>query len=496
MPDPGYQSEFITELMRRRGAAASADLSSSPSSPPSSPSSPSPSPSPSPDASDAAPPLRKLVRRQVRAEAAKIGCTQCAAPIDVRNLAMAEQVSCSYCGAVLDLTTPDRAVLRQLVTKERPRSALPLGAKGTLRGTAWEVIGRVRMVQRDEGVCHWDEYLLFSPEKGYAWLLEDQGHWTFMHKMKTKPTLDPRHVSYGLTFSAGGESFKVMERSVAGIEYIEGEFPYQAQRGDQSNFMDAVKPPLVCCAEWTATELEWLLGEYVLPEDVKAAFSVETLPEPVGVYICQPRPRSMTREECSWASGMFAAFFFVMLFVSWSLFGGSRLTSFTVNAADYLPRTGSPEAEPWTSDPIRVATPTVLQVSYRAPLDNSWIFLETELLDENKEPIHVFTNELSYYHGYEGGESWSEGSGSDYSMLRLDEAGTYYLSISGEGGQGEGTGNPRREPVDVTVYEEVCLQRWFFLAFLLCMILPLLEMTSAGRFEAARNADYAPDDDD
>ena len=57
-----------------------------------------------------------------------------------------------------------------------------------------------------------------------------------------------------------------------------------AQVGDVISFMDAVSPPYLLSAEWTAHEMEWYQGEYVSREEIAQAFQMplDKVPYPRG----------------------------------------------------------------------------------------------------------------------------------------------------------------------------------------------------------------------
>ena len=64
--------------------------------------------------------------------------------------------------------------------------------------------------------------------------------------------------------------------------------------------------------------------------------------------------------------------------------------------------------------------------------EQSWSFIEAELLDKDKNYLFSFTNELSYYSGYEGGESWTERDSHFDMNITFPKAGTYYLRFASE----------------------------------------------------------------
>jgi len=424
---------------------------------------------------------RRLVKRQARVKAERIGCSSCGAPIEVRNMNAAEMISCSYCGSVLNLESDKHEVLNKILTDQRPHAPLKLGDKGKLKGVDWEVIGRLQL---KDGVDKWEEFLLFNPQAGYAWLQLDEGHWVFFRKSKNKPGVGAENAFVGQRFRMLGKQFKVVEKSAARISYIEGEFSYQAQAGDTMNYLDAVAPPLMVSAEWSAKELEWLVGEYVVPQTVKEAFGLQSVPRPIGVGKCQPLSTPRWRSHLAWAFGLCAALFLVMLVGS--MLPGRETNVIAAGPGMYL-KTDSPQG--FLSAPIKVEKANIMQVEFSAPVDNSWVYLDALLLDEQKEPVVTFSGEMSYYHGYSGGESWSEGSRSDSEVFLVDKPGTYYLALQGQGGQGNYGTTPRRETVTIRVTQGVWLQRYFVIGLIFCLIFPVLEFVRRRKFEAARVED-------
>ena len=68
--------------------------------------------------------------------------------------------------------------------------------------------------------------------------------------------------------------------------------------------------------------------------------------------------------------------------------------------------------------------------------DNSWAYYDV-VVYRGEDPHASLGKQISYYHGYEGGESWSEGSTSTRAYFKLEEPGTYRIGIEADGGTGE-----------------------------------------------------------
>jgi len=107
-----------------------------------------------------------------------------------------------------------------------------------------------------------------------------------------------------------------------------------------------------------------------------------------------------------------------------TLGAGDQLTAFNLRSTD-----GSA-----TSDPFVVPEDaSVMGVHIHTDADNSWVYVSTELIDVAlDETAGVLGDEVGYYHGSEGGESWSEGSKSRSRYLQAPPPGTYQISVETE----------------------------------------------------------------
>ncbi len=147
--------------------------------PPFPPQPPRPPQPPGPPAAPAKPQVKAL------------NCPQCGAAITLRSFQQAVTVVCESCHSILDAKDPNLTVLQQFkAATNELRPMIPLGTRGKLRGTDYEVIGFQRRSIFSEGERYdWHEYLLFNPYKGFRYLSEYQGHWNDISVCKVEPTL-------------------------------------------------------------------------------------------------------------------------------------------------------------------------------------------------------------------------------------------------------------------------------------------------------------------
>lgn len=357
------------------------------------------------------------------AEARSFACPSCGASIAVRAMEHTVAVACGHCGSVLDAKDPNLAVLSQYRQKlVEPR--IPLGTRGTFLSTAYEAVGFLRRKVMVEGIEYsWSEYLLFNPFKGFRWLTEYQGHWALLRPADPAP-----RAAWGdESVRHAGRTYKHFQSAQAEVSYVAGEFTWAVRVGERAMARDFVCPPYVLSGEESDKEITWSEGEYLSPEEVWKAFKIPGLPpRREGVGACQPNPAA------GW-SGWWKAFGMLAL--------GALLVQVCAEGlcADRMVKTtfqhvDAQDAEKaWVSDPFPVDGRTSnLQVRSRADLNNAWAYLNYALIDPQTGTAREFGREVSYYHGVDDGESWSEGKPSDAVCLGSVPSGTYVLRVEPE----------------------------------------------------------------
>jgi Domain of unknown function (DUF4178) len=425
------------------------------------------------------PPLSNPPKPQARA----LNCPQCGAAIVLRSLGHAETVVCASCHSILDAKDPNLRILQQfqVITGEDP-PLIPLGTRGKLRGTDYEVIGFQRRSIKVEGIRYdWHEYVLFNPYKGTRYLTEYCGHWNDITVCKELPTVQFAAATYL------GETFKHFQTAEATTNYVLGEFPWQVRVDEHATATDYVKPPRMLSSEKTANEVTWSLGEYTYGANIWKAFNLPgTAPQPVGVYENQPSPVS-DNVKTIWAA--FLGFAVLLLFVM----AAFDLTSNkgTVFDHSYIFQSGEPKGEAsFVTDIFDLEGRTSnVELTTSANVDNAWIYLNYALINQDTGQAWDFGREVSYYHGYDSDGSWSEGSTKDSVVVPSVPAGHYYLRIEPEG-------DPKHPPIGYTVEVKraVPVLGFFGIAFLALLIPAIVITWRSISFERARwsESDHPP----
>ena len=420
--------------------------------------------------------IREIVpeeERLARVQAKNLSCPQCGGPIEIRQPDKAQRIACSYCGSLLDAT-------RELAVLEATQAPgfkpdIPLGATGRLDDVTWTVIGAMERSVTVEGTRYpWREYLLYEATHGFRWLVEAKGHWSFVRP------LNAGDVRGRATPFHAGTTYQHFQSGRATVDHVLGEFYWAVARGDQTKTDDYIAPPhMLSREEDEGREITWSHGTYKEPKEIEEAFGLAgRLPRRQGVGPHQPSPWT-GRVGKLWAQAILAsaAMFAVYLVLWFASFG----RVFEQNVA--VPQeavSGSPEAAHFT-EPFELKGSGNVQVRVRAPVNNSWLYVDGALINEDTGALDEFDVEVSYYYGSDSDGSWSEGGQSSTTYIGSVPPGRYILRLAPQ--WPPGTGAPAYE---VSVRRRVPRFLYLLAAILVLYIWPGMAAWQASRFHIER----------
>ena len=414
-------------------------------------------------------------------QARSISCPNCGGPVQLRGFAHTLSVVCPQCHSILDASTPEVEILQKFQGKTQVNPTIPLGTRGKISDTQYEVIGfQVRQVASGEDTYSWDEYLLFNPFKGFRYLTEYNGHWNFVH---VETALPEQSRSAGkLAMRYGGKTYLAFDSMTASTVYVLGEFPWRVQTGDSIACQDFVAPPLMLSSEATAGEITWSRADYMTGAQVWQAFKLPGSPPPVyGIFANQPSPYSgsigSSWRTWLWLNIVLAALMFLFMIIS-----PGRVAFSDHYAYSQGVKSDSAFVTPTFQLDGRDSN---VKLSIHTDLDNNWAYFNFALINEQTGQAFDFAREVSYYRDSDG----SEGSRNNSVIVPEVPSGQYYLRVE-----------PEMETNSPFMRYELELRRnvpnygFFGLAALLLLIPPVLTTFRRGSFEAARwrESDYAP----
>lgn len=428
-----------------------------------------------------------------------VRCDNCGGSLELRAPDLTERVGCPYCGALHDC---NHGVLRLLSVVDKPAVApiLPLGSKGRFEDEELTVIGFMRRSTRSGWeLFDWDEYLLYHPRLGFRWITYSDGHFTYLRPVAVADVMTSER---GDIYSAGDSAvyndkrYPIFQAGEAKVVYVAGELYWKVEAGQTALTADYVLPPEVLSSERSRgqgqNEMSWSLGTYMTHGEIAARFPGQELSpaRPSAPAPNQPYPYKII--HLAWAGLLVAALGMLM----WAQGTSTNNPVFSQGFALEPQTAGNPAAEGGQvifTEPFRLIDGKNIAVrAYSSAVDNGWMYIQADLFNHDTGMVVPFDLAIEYYHGYDGGESWVEGSRTATRYLSAVPAGTYSLRLAVE--------RSSRSPVtdatlDLSLRQGVFrLQYWLFMLF--CMsIIPIGVVIHHIVFEHRRRSqsDFAGD---
>lgn len=428
----------------------------------------------------------KVTKKDIAADAvhvssAQLNCPNCAGPLELRAPDQTERVTCPQCSSLLDVNQGKLKYLKTL-GEQNFVPYLPLGSKGTLAEGPMTVIGAMtRSVMIEGETYYWGEYLAYEPSIGFRWLVHSDNHWSYV-----KPVAAADVLSQDLKAAYGGEEYKVFQDAEARVESVLGEFYWKVETGETVRATDFIAPPRFLSREVTeytdkkgkkkGSEVNWSVGDYTPVEEIEKAFGINGLPRPSGVAPNQPNKAGGLTKY--WLIFSFAV---LVLAVLVTVLGGS--TSKALDQTVTLQPLANPDATQvyFSDQEFYLKGRRNLYITAYSPVENGWVTMEGDLINNETGLVQSFPVEISYYKGVDGGESWSEGDRSASVYTSAVPAGNYTLRL-------EAVWDKWQQPITVQINVEQNRSRGRNLiwALILLAIGPLIGFVRYIMFEGRR----------
>ena len=380
---------------------------------------------------------RKPEREERRVAAGHLSCPNCAGPLELRAPDKTERVTCPNCNSLLDVNQGQLSYLKSL-GEPTFQPSIPLGTVGEVPEGKMTVIGAMsRSVTIDGSQYYWSEYLLYNPQVGFRWLVHSDAHWNYVQAVPPGEVAETgRYASYR------GKNYKIFQDAPAQVEYVVGEFYWKVESGEKVRGVDYVAAPYMLSKEVSTVyitdpndanktrratgEINWSLGTYIPVPEVEKAFSVSGLPRPGNIAPNQPYKHW-------WVYKYWLLFIGVVLlagFLTFVLSGSTKEVFSQTVTLQPLPNADGTQV--FFSEPFELAGRRNIKIIGESPVENSWVYLEGDLINDETGLVQSFPIDISYYSGVEGGESWSEGGRADSAYTSSMPGGKYVLRLEGQ----------------------------------------------------------------
>nr|MDQ2938059.1 DUF4178 domain-containing protein [Acidobacteriota bacterium] len=389
---------------------------------------------------------RVPAREPKRTTAAQLSCPKCGGRLELRAPDKSERVTCPNCSSLLDIHQGQLKFF-QALKPGAVQPSIPLGATGEFKEGKFTVIGFVTRSVTFDQTYYWFEYLLYNPQIGFRWLVQSDDQWSFV---KSVPLGEVSEALDSVRFQ--GKQFKIFQDATATVEYVTGEFYWKVAKGEQARAIDYICPPEMISIELTtiipqetydssgSTPIGWAhttkktsgsgeincsLGTYLTPAEVEKAFGISDLPRPSVVAPNQPNLHK--------GVGKYWLAFAAVIVVLGAVFAATANRSQVFQQAyQFQPLANSDGTQTVFSDPFTLEGRKNIKITAISPVDNSWVYFEGDLINQDTGVVQPFAMPVEYYHGVEDGESWSEGDQATNVFLSALPAGTYTLRLEGQ----------------------------------------------------------------
>ncbi|CAM3673813.1 DUF4178 domain-containing protein [Bordetella tumulicola] len=240
-----------------------------------------------------------------RGQITALDCPNCGAPISF-VAAMATQVVCPTCQAMVDCTEDTARVIERQRKVKATQTTLALGAEATIDGTPYTLIGLLKCADPDpDEPSDWVEYLLFSPKKGFLWLVESDEGWERVHVCDTWPSRNNSN-----SFNWRSKTYRKLYDYTSKVTLALGAFNWRVKVGDTTQISDYQSGNRKLTREEGLNDLGWSASVPVQPSSLAQWFGQ---PELASVTASATRSSGDKDTYRSWAMRASIAMLFLNL---------------------------------------------------------------------------------------------------------------------------------------------------------------------------------------
>lgn len=335
--------------------------------------------------------------------------TSCNITVEFKNF------GCPKCYSLIEYDGSGNWKIIDHFSERSTAITLALGDSGVLQGTEYTVTA-ILVKKLEHYPVYFREYTLTSASGDEAFLSEGDGHWIFLKECPSE--FDIKGYTRSLTHNDVHMDLYGKEDVL--VLYAEGFFNYKVPQARQRE-IEFINPPFIYTVERGPSGESAFFGHHVYGREVQKAFG-RKLPSRSGVGLLQPfmfDVQYTTIIMCCVA---------ILIVVSHLLIYNGRAEKTVLSENLLFENYYSKE---FVSKPFTLTGGTgPLSLLVQSNVDNSWASATIALINEATGEEIYASKDVEFYHGYEGGENWSEGSRSEEFNICGVPPGTYHLTVS------------------------------------------------------------------
>lgn len=332
---------------------------------------------------------------------------------------------CRSCSNLIDV---QKNISTKVVKKPIENVVLEVGQKGIIDNTEYTVTGII--IRKYGNSIFWREYYLKDKKGQDAFLSESDGHWVLLHpidKMEVK-----RKSWNSIILEFGSLNLRRYETTECHIHAALGFFENKLDFG-LSTYKEYVNGTQMISEEKSKDGTQYFSGKHISKYKVKKAFGINNLPNYSGIGIVQPFYVNVKQ-----AINIMAVSALIICLIQLYVVA-TRTNASVFEQEIYFADVLDKEMVSKSFELSGGSAPLKVEVS--SNVDNSWANVGLGLVNEKTNEIVFASKDIEEYHGYEDGESWSEGSKNESFNFCGVAPGKYHFVISAQ----------RQEPVQTSL---------------------------------------------
>lgn len=356
---------------------------------------------------------------------AKTHCPSCKHAISYYDIENSSYYVCGQCNCYFRHEHEEPPVALRKIEESSRRLYFKIGDVCTIKGKRYILTG-IQVRRSKKSYTKWTEYFLKGTEEGYTVLVETDTEWTLVNKL---PQIYEAYKKLGhVRVKVNGRVYLFETKNQPVIVSAQGEFDWNIFDDEQIISYEFYNEYGYVIEEDCNGTFTWYLGTPVSRADVAKMFDVP--PARLPHYrrtdnVDMTALKHTNRKLLNFSAIAVGVFLLITLLIGYLKPANRLLLETYVSSVD---STG------WSNKPIvtsrfHVEGPTALGINLASAISNEWLEISGTLVNEKTGESYDFTKSLEYYHGYEDGESWSEGSHEEVAVLSNIPTGDYHLNL-------------------------------------------------------------------
>ena len=350
--------------------------------------------------------------------AKKHTCSNCNCENDIYAYPFTFSVNCKKCKIRYAYDIHEDAYVKTKSRDDGHEPHIALGSTGVLDGIEFKVIGYARK-KETASQAEWNEYTMYNPQMGFAYLSEFEGHWVYVKEWPRPPLITSEGADY---FVENENEFEIFNDYYYKVIGAVGEHIYNFDNVTGFAVKEFIYPPQILTQEKSTSEENWFYGDHIDAKKVKNTFTFPNgMPHKKGVGAVEPL--AFVNKNTLFLVTIIGITLLLLahltlnypkqqkiLFEETVYFGDSLNTLTGITPHFSLDKKESN-----------------IEMNLSAPVINSWVEVEGSFVNTTTGKEYNFNKGVEFYEGIDGGDRWTEGSRDASVIITEIPAGSYYL---------------------------------------------------------------------